>query len=271
MTTYVVGDIQACLNGLLRLLEKANFCPKNDKLVAVGDLIGRGPDALTTVEFLVSLGDSFDTVLGNHDLHFLAIYAGIRQAKVDDRFDKLLGSPEIKQYVHWLKKKPLALKLDKHTLVSHAGLYPSWSYKQAIGFSQEVSSLLQSSDWKTFLKNMYGAMPNKWNNNLRGYDRTRFIVNAFTRMRYIEGKQQLNFSCKSSPQDAPKNLTPWFRLDNPQLKANQRILFGHWAALQGKTQSTQFVGLDTGYLWGQSMTLLKLENMEKISVNYQEK
>jgi bis(5'-nucleosyl)-tetraphosphatase (symmetrical) len=274
MATYVVGDIQACLTGLQRLLKKVEFCPDNDHLIAVGDLIGRGPQALETLEFLMSLGKSFDTVLGNHDLHFLAIYANIRSAKSSDKFDKLLASPKIEQYINWLRQKPLAMLLNKHTLVCHAGLYPHWSIKEALSYSNEVSSQLVSPNWQKFVANMYGSQPDTWENTLQGQERSRFIVNAFTRMRFIQSDNHLNFDCKTTPKEAPKQLKPWFEIPNLQMKKNQRVIFGHWAALHGKTKSEQFIGLDTGYLWGQSMTLLKLgsslENMQKFSVEYKD-
>ncbi|MDU0354223.1 metallophosphoesterase [Paraglaciecola aquimarina] len=130
MATYIVGDIQACLVGLQLLLKKVEFNPQHDRLIAVGDLIGRGPQALETLQYLQSLGDAFDTVLGNHDLHFIAIYAGIRKAKPNDKFDELLASPNIKHHIDWLRQKPLALLLDPNTLVCHAGLHPSWSLKK---------------------------------------------------------------------------------------------------------------------------------------------
>lgn len=274
MATYVVGDIQACLAGLKKLLKKVDFCPDNDRLIAVGDLIGRGPQALETLEFLMSLGNGFDTVLGNHDLHFLAIYANIRSSKSSDKFDKLLASPKIEKYVEWLRHKPLAMLLDKHTLVCHAGLYPHWSIKEALSYSHEVSSQLTSPNWQHFLTNMYGSQPDTWDDTLQGQDRTRFIVNAFTRMRFIQNGSHLNFDCKTNPKDAPKQLKPWFEIPNSQMKKNQRIIFGHWAALHGKTKSERFIGLDTGYLWGQSMTLLKLGvssgGTHKFSVDYKE-
>ncbi|MCF2949707.1 symmetrical bis(5'-nucleosyl)-tetraphosphatase [Paraglaciecola aquimarina] len=271
MATYIVGDIQACLSGLQKLLKKVNFCPKTDKLIAVGDLIGRGPEALDTLEYLMGLGNNFDTVLGNHDLHFLAIYAGVRKAKASDKFDDLLASPKIETYIDWLRQKPLALTLDKQTLICHAGLYPQWSIKQGVKYSKEISQILGSSQWKIFLANMYGSQPNIWHDKLKGAERNRFIVNAFTRMRFLEQKSALNFDCKSTPEDAPKKLEPWFNITNSQLTKHQSIIFGHWAALQGKTRLKNIIGLDTGYLWGLSMTLLDFDTKIKYSVENKEK
>ncbi|MGJ8681561.1 symmetrical bis(5'-nucleosyl)-tetraphosphatase [Paraglaciecola sp.] len=270
MATYVVGDIQACLSGLKKLLKKVNFCPKNDKLIAVGDLIGRGPHALETLKFLMSLGDNFDTVLGNHDLHFLAIFAKVRKAHPSDKFDKLLASPDIHKYITWLRQKPLALALNSKTLICHAGLYPNWSVKQGLKYSKEVSRQLRSDNWQSFLTDMYGSKPKIWSEELKGADRTRFIINAFTRMRYIEEHTALNFDCKSPVIEAPVGLTPWFDIPNPLLKSEQIVIFGHWAALIGHTGVKRFIGLDTGYLWGRSMTLINAKTMKKYSVDNKE-
>jgi bis(5'-nucleosyl)-tetraphosphatase (symmetrical) len=267
---YIVGDIQGCFLGLQRLLKQVDFSPMNDHLIAVGDLIGRGTQALETLNYLYSLEESFDTVLGNHDLHLLAISAGIRKAKPNDNFDALLASPTLQTHINWLRRKPLALMADPNTLVTHAGLYPKWSVKKALKVSLEVSEQLQGNNWKAFLANMYGNQPSIWQKSLRGADRLRFIVNAMTRMRFIRNKNELDFNCKTSPELAPDDLTPWFKVANKKLKANQNVVFGHWASLNGKTQLQQIYGLDTGYIWGQEMTLLNLSSGKLYSVTYQE-
>lgn len=265
MPNYIVGDIQGCYTGLRKLLKKVQFDPANDKLWAVGDLIGRGPESLQTLRFLYSLGDRFDTVLGNHDLHLLAIYCGIRQVKPADRLDELLSAKELSDYIKWLRTKHLAIKLDEHTLLTHAGLYPLWSVEKALSLSAEISEQLSGKHWLSLLQQMYSNEPSCWNKTLQDIPRWRFIINAFTRMRYIENGCNLEFNCTTSPEFSPKDLSPWFRVPNKKLKMKQRVVFGHWASLQGNTQSTQFIGLDTGYVWGQTMTLLKLEEMVKIS------
>lgn len=270
MATYIVGDIQGCFSGLQRLLEKVAFSPIDDRLIAVGDLIGRGPEPLQTLDFLRSLEDKFDTVLGNHDLHLLAIYANIRKAKSNDNLDTLLNSPSLETHINWLRTKPLALMADSNTLVTHAGLYPKWSISKALKASAEVSQRLQANDWTDFLANMYGNQPNIWDKHLVGADRTRFIVNALTRMRFIENQNQLNFNCKMAPELAPANLAPWFAVNNDKLQTQQKVVFGHWASLNGKTANKQFIALDTGYIWGQSMTLLNLSTSKIYSVKHKE-
>jgi bis(5'-nucleosyl)-tetraphosphatase (symmetrical) len=271
MSTYIVGDIQGCFEGLQKLLKKVDFSPVNDRLISVGDLIGRGTQPLETLDYLHSLENSFDTVLGNHDLHLLAIYAGIRKAKHDDNLDTLLSSSKLKAHIDWLRQKPLALMADQNTLVTHAGLYPEWSVKKALKVSLEVSEQLQGKDWKEFLANMYGNHPSIWQKTLIGAERLRFIVNAMTRMRFIEAQNELDFSCKTSPDLAPDNLTPWFKVVNKKLKTNQKVVFGHWASLNGNTHHRQFCGLDTGFVWGQDMTLLNLSSGKIYSQKYQDK
>ncbi|MFT2090275.1 symmetrical bis(5'-nucleosyl)-tetraphosphatase [Paraglaciecola sp. 2405UD69-4] len=270
MATYIVGDIQGCLSGLLRLLSAVGFKAEQDKLIAVGDLIGRGPQALETIEYLYSLGSSFDTVLGNHDLHLLAIHAGIRKAKPNDKLDTLLADKNIGIYIDWLRRKPLALKPNEGSLITHAGLYPDWSIKQALAYSNEVSEYLAGDQWQLFLANMYGNQPNVWHESLSGFERLRFIVNALTRMRFIKHSHTLDFDCKSAPEHTDSDLTPWFACENHQLKSTQQIIFGHWAALNGVTENSQIIGLDTGYIWGNNMTLLDLSKSIKHSVKYKD-
>ncbi|WP_340678477.1 symmetrical bis(5'-nucleosyl)-tetraphosphatase [Paraglaciecola sp.] len=270
MADYIVGDIQGCFDGLKKLLASVSFDPTKDKLIAVGDLVGRGPQSLETLEYLYSLGEQFDTVLGNHDLHLLAIYCGIRQAKPNDKLGKLLADKNIATYIHWLRGKPLALAIDDNTLVSHAGLYPQWSVQQALNLSAECSALLQSTSWQTHLAQMYGNKPDKWQVELSGNERWRFTINAFTRMRYMYDAQKLEFNCKDSPAKAPKNLSPWFEVSNKNLTDNTRLIFGHWATLAGQTNNRQFIALDTGYIWGQQLTMWQVQNNKKYSVSFQD-
>ena len=158
---------------------------------------------------------------------------------------------------------------NEDTLVTHAGLYPQWSVKKALKVSLEVSQQLQAQQWQEFLANMYGNQPSVWTESLRGAQRLRFIVNAMTRMRFIENQDTLDFSCKTSLDLAPDNLTPWFEIPNQNLNSNQKVVFGHWASINGNTHLTQFCALDTGYVWGQNMTMQKLSTGEKYSVEYQ--
>lgn len=262
----VVGDIQGCLGGLQTLLAAVDFDPKLDRLFAVGDLVGRGSDSLGTTEYLMQLGDSFQAVLGNHDLNFLAVSQGFKQAKKSDKLDPLLESPKLPDIINWFRQLPLAHKINDDLYMVHAGLYPNWSPENLLAYSNEISEVLCSDQWQSLLKNMYGREPVTWSSSLSGIARHRFIINACTRMRYIRSGNKLDFDHNGHPKDAPEELTPWFEVSNPALN-HERIVFGHWAALSGLTLSEQFIGLDTGYVWGQKMTALRLETSEFISVS----
>lgn len=264
MKHFVVGDIQGCYKGLTKLLKKAGFRPHKDKLWAVGDLVARGPDSLATMEFLYDLGPHFDTVLGNHDLHLIASAHGISKPKSQDKLDALLNDKKIDKYIEFLCTKPLAASPVKNTLISHAGLYPSWSISKAVKLSSEVQAHLQGEQLVEFLNNMYGNLPATWSKRLEGYARLRFIVNAFTRMRFVHEDGSLNFDTKCHPKNASKRLLPWFQHKNKTLKASQTLLFGHWASLLGEVPSTlpieaKVIALDTGYVWGNQMSLYCIE------------
>lgn len=266
MQNFVIGDIQGCYKGLRKLLKKVGFEPYQDKLWAVGDLVARGPQSLETLAFLRDLGPHFDSVLGNHDIHLIAIAFGAGKVKAQDKLEPLLKHPEFNQYIDWLRSKPLAHKPAKGILISHAGLFPQWSIKQARKLSGEVNEQLNSAQASHLLHAMYGNTPSHWDEKLQGNERYRFIINAFTRMRYLQ-KGGLELKSKCHPSLAAKNLTPWFECQNDQLKTKQRVIFGHWASLLGETHSSQFIGLDTGYVWGKTLTLYSIENNRFFSVN----
>lgn len=267
MTDYVIGDIQGCYNGLKGVLNKVKFDPAKDRLFAVGDLVARGEDSLSVLEYCYDLGDAFQSVLGNHDLHFLAIAYGLKKAKDSDRLDSLLSSKRLPQLVQWLRNFPLALQYNPDTLICHAGLFPAWSIQDATHYSNLISHELTGDNLPQFLATMYGNFPDDWHADLSGVQLHRFIINACTRMRYLTHHGQLNFSCKSNPSAAPVALAPWFNLYNAKLLPHQRVIFGHWAALQGKTDSSQFIGLDTGYVWGGAMTLYNLTDYTFVAYN----
>lgn len=264
--TFVIGDIQGCYTGLKRLLEKVDFNPANDKLYAVGDLVARGEDSLSTLRYLKSLGDSFSSVLGNHDLHLLATMNGIRKAKKADKLQPLLEAPDKQELIDWLRQFPLAQRITAEHTIVHAGLYPSWSTKQLVAFSKEVSDYLQQPNYTDLLAVMYGNSPKSWKKSLSGVARLRFIINACTRMRFVDKKKQLEFDTKTHPTQAPTGLLPWFDVPNKKLAPSEKVLFGHWAALNGDTQSAHFIGLDTGYVWGQALTMLYIEEHRLIQV-----
>lgn len=266
MTTYVVGDIQACLDGLKRLLDQADFSPSRDTLWAVGDLIGRGPDPLDTLRFLHGLGGAFNTVLGNHDLHFLAVSQGIRPASNKDGYPPLLAAEELPELVSWLRTRPLAAIPQKGYFLSHAGLYPLWSEEQALSLAQEASIALQQDDWCDTMDFMYGSDPWSWQDNYAGKARIKFIIDAFTRMRFVDACGTLDFRAKTTLDKAPEGFMPWFT--HPALDHTSTLLFGHWAALTGSTGKARIEALDTGYIWGGQLTMLNLDSGERISLSH---
>lgn len=266
MSLYLVGDIQGCLSELKALLKQVKFDPATDQLWAAGDLIARGPDSLETLDFLMSLGDAFNSVLGNHDLHLLAISAGIKKAKKSDKLDRLLASPRLEKITDWLAQMPLLLELpEKSGFVSHAGMPPQWTIKQAKEHAQFVHEKLSGNNRIKWLEVMYGAEPNSWSNVKTKQERFRYTVNAFTRMRFCHQDGSLDFDCKLSVESAPSHLSPWFTLSKTINK--QAWVFGHWAALMGDCPHPNVYALDTGCVWGNHMTLLRWQD-KKIFLEY---
>lgn len=267
MSTYAVGDIQGCLAPLKALLADVRFDPKKDHLWCAGDLVNRGPDSLDTLRFLQSLGTSVTCVLGNHDLHLLALAYATKPRRIDASLTALLNAPDKDQLLNWLCQWPLFYhdsELDFSMV--HAGIPPQWSTAQCIEYSREVEQHIQSSSAQRtlFLDNLYGDFPTQWNNKLQGFDRLRLIVNYFTRMRFCDANGTLELQTKNSPQDAPSGFSPWFSFKRNNMKSG--LIFGHWAALEGRTKKhqydkndTQLFALDTGCVWGGHLTLLNLE------------
>ncbi|TDF38158.1 symmetrical bis(5'-nucleosyl)-tetraphosphatase [Alteromonadaceae bacterium M269] len=265
MANYIVGDLQGCCTPLKALLEGVNFKVGEDKLWAVGDLIGRGPEPVETLELLMSLGESCGVVLGNHDLHFLAVVAGIKKDKPANMFTPLLEHDRLNDFVDWLRNKPLAAPINNDIVMVHAGLYPNWSMKKLLKNSRKVEKALQSDQWHNLLSIMYGNEPAHWNEVETREQKLRFIINACTRMRYVTQDNSLELDTKLPPDQAPTGLTPWFEKVNPRLKEKQRVIFGHWAALEGVTNDSQYVALDTGYVWGGKLSMLSLEYQKLFS------
>lgn len=261
MTTYAVGDLQGCLDPLLCLLDEVNFRPGQDRLWLVGDLVNRGPQSLETLEFLYENREHIVAVLGNHDLHLLAYAYGYRKASRGDTLAPILASPRRDQLLGWLRTLPL-VHWDEalgYAMV-HAGIPPQWSVQQALQYSDEVSQALRDDALiQAFLANMYGNQPALWDERLKGMERLRVITNYCTRMRFCSAKGELELSNKGDPSHGPEGFKPWFEfyLANPE---NPPVIFGHWAALDGETQSNQAIGLDTGCVWGNKMTMLCLDN-----------
>ena len=264
MSTYVVGDIQGCLQPLKCLLENVHFNPDKDVLWSVGDIVNRGPESLESIRFLYQMRDNLIVVLGNHDLHLLAIAAGVRRPSRSDTFDEILNAPDRQELLGWLAQQPLIHHQYNHTLV-HAGIPPQWTLTQAMGYAGEVEAALRGAHSAAFLGAMYGNEPAVWAEDLSGMTRLRVITNYLTRMRYCTSAGRLDLQNKgSSPAFDTVNsdnqkVDAWF--NHPERKtATDRILFGHWASIAGQTNNPNAIGLDTGCVWNGTMSLYQLES-----------
>ncbi len=273
MATYAVGDIQGCYDHLMRLLDKINFDPTVDRLWCVGDLLNRGPKSLETLRLAKALGKAFTMVLGNHDLHFVAMATGAQKHGKKDTLQPILDDPDCPAFCDWLRMQSMLHleKLDTEKgpqtfLMVHAGIAPGWSFKQARRYAAEVEHVLQSDKCEKFLNKMYGDEPDIWHEGLEGWERLRVITNYLTRVRFCNGETQLNLSIKTGPKNAPEGFRPWFEYQ--QLKENKNIVFGHWATLEGETNWPNVYALDTGCVWGRTLTALRLEDKQRYSVPF---
>jgi bis(5'-nucleosyl)-tetraphosphatase (symmetrical) len=260
MATYIIGDIQGCSDALQQLLDQCRFDPAHDRLVCAGDLVARGPDSLGTLRLIRSLGEAATSVLGNHDLHLLALAQGIGKAR--DGLDAILHAPDAAELLHWLATRPLAWYHDAtDTLVVHAGLAPQWSVPVALALAAEAQAMLaQPPSRADFMPRMYGNEPARWQDDLRGDARLRFIINCLTRARYCSVDGDFEFSEKGGPGQQAPHLLPWFAVPGRR-SADHRIVFGHWSTLgQVAWPAHQVWGLDTGCVWGGALTALRLED-----------
>ena len=260
---YAVGDVQGCAPSLKALLKKI---PKKSKMIFLGDLVNRGPDSLGALRQLKSLQESgrAECILGNHDLHLLAIDAGLRKPKGLDTIDPILLAPDRKELIHWLRNRPLALS-NGNVLTVHAGVLPQWDLQQTIECAQEVEKTLRAKSYKDFLANMYGNAPNKWSNKLKGYERLRVITNALTRMRFCTPSGQMEFESKEGLEQGPKGYIPWFTVPSRKTKG-VLTYFGHWSTL-GLLRKHNVISLDTGCVWGGKLTALEISSANKDSKN----
>lgn len=263
MTTYVIGDIQGCYAEFEQLLVQIAFDPARDQLWLVGDLVNRGPDSLAVLRHVKSLGEAAITVLGNHDLHLLAVAEGVAALHHSDTLDDILNAPDRDELLHWLRHQRLLHVQDNFVLV-HAGLLPGWTVQQAQQLASEVEQVLRGKDYVTFLEKMYGNTPDHWDDALTGYKRLRVITNAFSRLRVCTARGEMQFKFKGEAGDIPSGLMPWFDVPG-RASAEATILFGHWSAL-GLMVKPDAIALDTGCLWGGSLTAIRLEDRQLFQV-----
>ncbi|MDZ7924172.1 MAG: symmetrical bis(5'-nucleosyl)-tetraphosphatase [Marinagarivorans sp.] len=264
MTDWAIGDIQGCAEPFFRLLEKANFDAATDTLWVAGDMVNRGPDNLSVLRFIKSLGEKAKVVLGNHDLHLLAISVGAKKLSTKDTLHDVMVASDRDELINWLRQQPLIQSSGKY-LMSHAGLPHIWSEQECLAYANEVHQCLKDNVISTdFLLHMYGNKPNSWSDNLEGFDRLRAITNYLTRMRFITKQGELDFSAKERPSDAPEGFSPWFSFPS---RITKELIFGHWAALNGKVPVAGFHAVDTGCVWGGKLTLMNLATQARISVS----
>ena len=263
MAIYAVGDVQGCHVELVQLLEAIHFDVAADRLWLVGDLVNRGPGSLAVLRLVKSLGDSAITVLGNHDLHLLAVAEGVAELHRSDTLDEILNAPDCEELLHWLRNQRL-LHVENGFVLVHAGLLPGWTVEQAAKLAREVEATLRGKDYVKFLAHMYGNQPNAWNDDLSGYKRLRVITNALTRMRICTGSGEMEFKFKGEYQNIPAGYRAWF--DVPQRASRDAtVLFGHWSAL-GLLVKENVIALDTGCLWGGTLAALRLDDETWFSV-----
>jgi bis(5'-nucleosyl)-tetraphosphatase (symmetrical) len=254
---YLIGDVQGCCDSLSRLLDVVAFSPSRDHLVALGDLVNRGPDSLGTLRLLRGLGNSASCLLGNHDLHLLAVAHGVRPAHRNDTLAPILEAPDRNEWIDWLRHRRMALDEDGWLMV-HAGVAPQWDRALTMTLAAEVEARLQSNELRDFLVVMYGNQPTRWESDLQGADRLRFAINALTRIRFVDTEGALDLKTKESADKAPKGLVPWF--DAPgRLTQGVPIAFGHWSTL-GLQHRPDLLALDTGCVWGGLLTAARLRD-----------
>ncbi|WP_409284390.1 symmetrical bis(5'-nucleosyl)-tetraphosphatase [Pseudomonas protegens] len=266
MTTYAVGDLQGCLEPLQCLLEQVAFDPARDRLWLVGDLVNRGPQSLETLRYLYSIRDSLVCVLGNHDLHLLAAWRNIERLKKSDTLREILEAPDCEELLQWLRQQKL-MHYDeaRHVALVHAGIAPQWSLKKALKCAAEVEEALRDDNrFEPFLDGMYGNDPAKWDSDLKGVTRLRVITNYFTRMRFCTSEGKLDLKSKEGLDTAPAGYAPWFSHKERKTR-DLKIIFGHWAALEGRSNEPGIFALDSGCVWGGAMTLLNVDSGMRIT------
>lgn len=258
MAVYAIGDVQGCHTPLQELLSRLRFDPGRDRLWFTGDLVNRGAQSLEVLRFVKGLGERAVCVLGNHDLHLLAVAAGTARTKKRDTLDEILRAPDRDELLPWLRSRPL-LHHDSalgYTLV-HAGLLPPWDLAEARQLAHETGAVLRGEHYRDFFDHLYGDLPDHWNENLRGFDRLRVVVNAFTRLRYCDLAGGMDLRAKGPPGSQPPGLLPWFQVPGRRSR-ELKIIFGHWSAL-GLWQHDGVIGLDSGCVWGRSLSAVRLD------------
>jgi bis(5'-nucleosyl)-tetraphosphatase (symmetrical) len=264
MAVYAVGDLQGCLAPLQTLLQRVAFDPARDRLWLVGDLVNRGPQSLETLRFLYAMRESLVCVLGNHDLHLLAVAHNVERLKKGDTLQAILHAADRNELIDWLRQQKLMhYDAERDLAMVHAGVPPQWSLKKALKRAAEVEQALRDdARLPIFLDGMYGNEPAKWDSDLQGIDRLRVITNYFTRMRFCTADGRLDLKSKDGLANAPYGYAPWFKHPKRRMRG-QKLIFGHWAALEGQCDEPGLYALDSGCVWGNCLTLLDVDSGER--------
>jgi bis(5'-nucleosyl)-tetraphosphatase (symmetrical) len=253
---FLIGDLQGCSDALDRMLAETQFSPSRDSLHVLGDLVNRGPGNLGVLERLAGLGNAATCLLGNHDLHLLALAAGVRKPHRGDTLNDVLASPRRDHWLAWLRQGKLADQVHGWLLV-HAGVLPQWSTAQTLALAGEVEALLRSDQFDAFVPRMYGDTPVRWDDALQGPDRWRVVINALTRLRFCSDDGTMEFRAKGGADDAPRGFAPWFRIA-ARRSAGTPVAFGHWSAL-GLLHEPDLLALDTGCVWGGPLSAARVD------------
>ena len=251
----MIGDVQGCDEALGRLLDHIGFSPSRDTLYLLGDLVNRGPRSLAVLRRLIALEGAAHCLLGNHDLHLLATAHGVRKPNRSDTLDEILRAPDREALLDWLRARPMALH-EHGWLMVHAGVLPQWSAADTLALAGELQAALRGPDWTDFLHAMYGNEPPLWSDSLRGADRLRVIVNAFTRLRFCTAQGVMEFATKDSAGAAPEGFMPWFDVPGRRTEGVP-MAFGHWSTL-GTVNRADLQALDTGCVWGGCLTAARV-------------
>jgi bis(5'-nucleosyl)-tetraphosphatase (symmetrical) len=253
---HLIGDVQGCDAALQRLLDEIGFSPSRDRLVLLGDLVNRGPASLAVLRRLAALGSAATCLLGNHDLHLLAVAHGVRPLHRGDTFGDVLAAPDAAAWVDWVRAQPLA-HLEAGWLCVHAGVVPQWDTAQTLALAAELHALLRGPDLPGFLRVMYGNDPDHWTDSLAGAERWRFVINTLTRIRFCSDDGRLDFKTKEGADAARPGFRPWYELPGRRT-AGQPMAFGHWSTL-GLVNRADLLALDTGCVWGGALTAARVD------------
>ncbi|MCO8082449.1 symmetrical bis(5'-nucleosyl)-tetraphosphatase [Acinetobacter lwoffii] len=269
---YVIGDVQGCFEALKALLKEIQFDAEQDFIWFAGDLVARGENSIAALRFIKKLAEqgAAATVLGNHDLTLLAYARGIKPVKEKDNVRDVIDAIDSDDLIDWLRKQPMCLFPNEQTILTHAGIPNIWSAEKTAQLAQEVEAVIAHDDFEVlddFLKEMFGKEPALWSDQLQGHERIRCIVNYLTRMRLTDAEGRLEYSFKDALDDPmPEGFKPWFEFESQAAQTHQ-ILFGHWAALNGKTISNKIQNVDGGCVWGNQLMAFRLEDQQMFAVD----